>query len=190
MVASKFQGYGKVDSRTRYTLNEICIEGNTAKLKLYNRECQETAETIIDIEDIGKVNKYKWSLSGNGYVINHKLGYLHHLIIGFPQKGHEVDHISRNILDNRKENLRFATRGQSNANSHQKSKCGKPTSSAYKGVYRDKSREKWCCEITKSKKKLHVGRFDTEIEAAKQYDIEAIRLFGRFALTNKMLELL
>jgi len=182
--------HGIVGMRTIYTSNEICINKNIAKIKLYNTKGQEIAETIIDIEDIEKLRKHKWGLCGCGYVKNSEVGFLHHFVFGLPPKGCEVDHKSRNILDNRKQNLRFVTRSQSNANSYQATRNGKLTSSVYKGVYRDRARNKWCAEITKDKKKRHIGRFDSEIEAAILYDIEAIGLFGEYALTNKMLGLL
>jgi len=189
----QFKKHGVVCGRTHYTQNKIITEGAITKIILYDIKCKAVAETIIDSKDVNRVSKYKWSLLDSHkyiYVYNSNVGLLHHLILGSPPKGYEVDHKSRDTLDNRKQNLRFATRGQNNANSYQVMKSGKPTSSIYKGVYRDKSRNKWCVEITMNRKKIYRKRFDSENDAAKQYDVEAIKLFGEFALTNQMLGLL
>lgn len=64
----------------------------------------------IDDESIKKVKSRHWSLTKPGYVVgNIKLKkpiYLHRLIFGDVKKGLVIDHINRNPLDNRKENLR------------------------------------------------------------------------------------
>jgi hypothetical protein len=57
---------------------------------------------------------------------------------------------------------------------------GKPRigTSKYKGVYWDKFRNKWNSRISHNHKTIHVGRFDSEKEAAKQYDLAAVKLYG------------
>jgi hypothetical protein len=73
----------------------------------------------------------------------------------------EIDHINRDKLDNRVENLRWATRSQQEANKGKKQN----TSSIYKGVLFDKHANKWCSRITIDKKTKYLGLFLTEIEA-------------------------
>ena len=71
---------------------------------------------IIDNEDYSIVSKYKWYLSTGGYAFtnywkgtkNHFNLMLHHLVFG-KKKGSAIDHINREKLDNRKQNLRIAT---------------------------------------------------------------------------------
>jgi hypothetical protein len=54
---------------------------------------------------------------------------MHRLILGIPNS--EVDHVNGNPLDNRRVNLRLATRAQNSANTRSR----KNTTSKYKGVY-------------------------------------------------------
>ena len=77
-----------------------------------------------------------WCLSNKGYAIHYtrindqrRVLYMHRIILSAPPDL-QVDHINRDRLDNRRENLRFATRSQNQANK------GRPinNSSHYKGV--------------------------------------------------------
>jgi HNH endonuclease len=89
-------------------------------------------KTVIDTEDIPKIKDYSWHYIATGY-IGHTIQiddkrkelYLHNMIMGrliFPGKGtkESVDHINRNGLDNRKENLRIVTQSAQNINQKQK----------------------------------------------------------------------
>lgn len=60
---SQIKKYGKVldtNSRTRYDPNEIILYNKYAEIVLYDDLCNEKTRTIVDIEDIEKVKKYKW----------------------------------------------------------------------------------------------------------------------------------
>lgn len=140
---------------------------------------------IFDTKNYSMVKKYTWSISTNGYVVTN-LGYgeiltLHSLILG-NKRGLFIDHISRNKLDNRIQNLRHVTHQQNTHNSG----INKNNSTGYKGVYFDKSRKKYASEIMCSRKKYYLGRFDTAIEAAKAYNQKAIELFGEYAFLNEI----
>ena len=87
---------------------------------------------LIDREEFIKVKDYSWHYVANGY-ISHGLQidgkkkelYLHNMVmgrIGFPGQGakESIDHINRNGLDNRKENLRLVTQSAQNINQKQK----------------------------------------------------------------------
>lgn len=68
-------------------------------------------EFIFDKEDFEKVNKHCWNVDKDDYVFSSIKGgkiLLHRLLINCPD-GMVVDHINRNPLDNRKENLRICT---------------------------------------------------------------------------------
>lgn len=93
-----------------------------------------------------------------------------------------VDHINRNRTDNRLVNLRSVTSSQSGMNMTKKSKV---SSSKYKGVCWDKSRNKWICHIKINGKSRFLGRFKSEKEAALKYNFHAKLLFGEYAAINE-----
>lgn len=93
--------------------------------------------------------------------------------------GREVDHINGDGLDNRRCNLRYATRQQNAANGAKKGR-----SSRFKGVCFDKSRGKWLAGVKYNYVRLNLGRHATEEAAARAYDRKALELFGEFARTN------
>ena len=106
-----------------------------------------------------------------------------HIICPCPA-GFEVDHINRNKLDNRKSNLRIATRSENCANrgSFQES------SSKYKGVHWSKKTGRWEVAIRKDGKQIYIGGFDDEIAAASAYNNYARKLWGDFAVLNDIEE--
>lgn len=94
-------------------------------------------------------------------------------------KGLEVDHINRNRLDNRRENLRLATHSENQVNMDKK--IGK---SGFRGVRQMPGRTKWRAEITIGGKREFIGSYGTAKEAAIARDERAKKLFGGFAYLN------
>lgn len=109
-------------------------------------------------------------------------GYRAHRIAWLLEKGQdpgrfEVDHINRDKIDNRIENLRLSTRGQNRANSaHNKS-----SKSGLKGVYWCKKQKKWRAQITANKKVIKLGAFADPFEAHLAYREAAAKYHGEFA---------
>jgi len=91
--------------------------------------------------------------------------------------GHEkqVDHIDRNKLNNRIDNLRISNNAQNNIN-----RTGYNKTSKYKGVCWFKRNSKWRAYIGGK----HIGLFDTEKEAAIAYNTMATKIYGEFAYLN------
>ncbi len=143
---------------------------------------------IVDEEDVDILKTKRWWVSKHGYAQTtsaenpRKNIGMHAFLMGHIP-GMEVDHINQNKLDNRRENLRFATRTQNSAN-RGKNKSVIPASSRFKGVCFDKNRGKWLAGIKANYKRINTGRFDTEEEAALYRDLVAMAIQGEFAVLN------
>lgn len=143
---------------------------------------------LIDDEDYERVSQYKWFLNEE-YVFstNRKdRKKLHRFIINNYDKTVVVDHINHNKLDNRKCNLRVCS-VKENTRNHKKYGF-KTATSKYIGVHWDKEHKKWRACITSNYKVMALGRFDSELEAAKAYNEAALKYFGEYANVNNIPE--
>jgi hypothetical protein len=148
--------------------------------------------TIVDDEDYEYLSLKKWHSKpfGNGLAYacgkvwipaEHKSKNvkMHRVILGITDPAIIVDHINRDGLDNRRVNLRVCSRTQNQAN-----RVVSWGTSRYKGVAFDKKNENWEAYIGHQGKKIHLGKFDNEIDAARRYNEEALKLFGEFSMVN------
>ena len=107
--------------------------------------------------------------------------YLHRLLLA-PPEGVQVDHRNGNGLDNRRSNLRVATRSQNNANKEQSNSTG------FRGVFKDKGAFR--AQIAGDRaaigrsKTIHLGTYSSAELAARAYDRAALERFGEFARLN------
>lgn len=134
-------------------------------------------EVFMDDDDYIKFKDYKfyvwgtkrhYSLYLNGYAPDNKKDSLRmHRVIMNAVKNDIVDHVNGNALDNRKENLRITTYLTNNQNAR-KRKDG--VTSKFKGVSWCVKARKWRAQIQVSKKKMNLGSYQTELEAAKAYN--------------------
>ena len=147
--------------------------------------------TLVDDDDYDVLNKYKWRKEASGYVFRtgsikgRNVPVRMHRVVMEAPKGLQVDHINGNKLDNRKENLRLATRSENQRN------VGKRSSnkSGYKGVrWVPSPYNKWRVDIRTDEGKKFIGHFNNILEAAKAYNDAALNYHGEFANLNEIRE--
>jgi hypothetical protein len=117
--------------------------------------------------------KRKVRLVADGPRVNQ---HLHTFLTGWPL----VDHINRNGLDNRRVNLREATKQQNGANRGLQSN----NTSGFKGVTWNKECRSWQAKIAVSGVTRYLGLFSTPEKAARAYDTAAKDSYGEFAWLN------
>jgi len=147
---------------------------------------------IVDPQDYERLAKYKWHLSmspTSSYAARwhrcrpgglRKKIWMHREVINIP-KHMLCDHVNGNGLDNRAANLRPATISQNLCN---RPKTKAKTRSKYKGLEWDKIQRKWKARIQHDGRKIYLGSFASEIDAAKAYDEKAKAIFDQFASLN------
>ena len=141
----------------------------------------------VEPRDFEKLNKHKWYAKRcmNRFYAHRKneagINVGMHREIMKPWRGYCVDHINGDGLDNRRANLRIVTIAENNYN---KRKSLNVRSSQYKGVSIDKRNKKWRAIIYYKYRKISLGSYENEIDAAKAYDEAAKELFGEFAKLN------
>lgn len=91
-----------------------------------------------------------------------------------------VEHENGNKLDNRRQNILPLTAAEST----QRHNIRRSNKSGYRGVYYNKSEEKWVSSITVNKRKIHLGYYNDPKCAAKAYNEAAIKYYGEDAKLN------
>jgi hypothetical protein len=146
----------------------------------------------VDPPRFHEISKYTWfAKKDSHYATTYKavrltphgsfncLIYMHRQILNAP-KGRIIDHKDGNGLNNTSDNLRFATKSQNGCNKQGR----RNTSSKYKGIAWNRRTKRWIATINVDKKRLHLGYFDSETDAAKAYDIAAKKYHREFACLN------
>jgi hypothetical protein len=182
--------HGKILEQTRFSPNTINVCGEVAHIGLNDSIGNIIDWAIIDAEDVDKINKYKWFKRVDGRVCTNvsKLNIgathlrLHNVVMEFNEDDkyqYEVDHISGDVLDNRKSNLRIVTKSknimnrglQSNNNS---GVCGV--------VSRDNNNTPpWIPQIKLNGKMIRLGTRYSFDEAVNIRLIEEAKLFKEYS---------
>jgi hypothetical protein len=140
---------------------------------------------LVDDEDYESLIGFRWYRQNMGYAIRGS-GYnkvlMHRQIMVFPENG--VDHIDRNKLNNTRSNLRPANQSQNMCNSAPEHYNTKRSRTKFRGVSWDSARKRWFSYIKANGALIHLGRFDSDVEAAEVRDKAALKLHGEFASLN------
>jgi len=132
--------------------------------------------SVLDTEDARRLSAWQWSLHDGYAARRHVVGgklvrvFMHRAIMDVPV-GMEVDHINRNRLDNRRENLRIVA-GWFNAQN-----C-RPGVSGVRGVTFHRQTGKWNARIRVNGRAISLGLFESIPEAASA-GLYAEKIYGR-----------
>lgn len=142
--------------------------------------------TLVDDIDFEKFAQFVWTAQKRTHGFHaarycgKKYVYLHREILGAPA-GIEVDHRDGDGLNNRRGNLRLATKSQNGA-AFRTLRSSK--SSKFRGVVWHKGGQKWMARIVKDMQSIYLGLFVSEEDAAHAYDTAAKHYFCEFARPN------
>lgn len=117
----------------------------------------------VDAEDVERLSDRTWGVTVGKYAATHDGGYtmMHRELLGLvPGDGLEGDHINGNPLDNRRSNLRVATRLQNMQNIHV---ARGP--SRFRGVSIHKATGLWRARVKLNGREHCIGYFRDEAEA-------------------------
>lgn len=173
-------GQQAIDETASISRSETApVEG--VRIPLCRRDGSICAYVIVDAADADWVNQWRWSLTDNGYAKRYaridgarQQVYLHRALLGFgPDDRVQVDHINRDKLDNRRCNLRPATRAENNQNSSSQ----RGSSSKYRGVYWSSVNQRWVAQVKVNRRSTHVGCFTNEDEAGEAARQARLRIY-------------
>jgi hypothetical protein len=152
-----------------------------------NKRYKNSKHYTVLLSDCDKdLSEMLWTVVGPGYAYSHANGLLHRVILsrmlGRPLvKGEETDHVNRNKLDNRRENIRLADRSQNATNRA----LQKNNTTGYRGIWLQSDGKKWGATLKIHGVKHHLGVFPTKEEAAAAYDKAAKEAQGEFFIGNE-----
>lgn len=147
--------------------------------------------SLFDKDDYNLIKQYYWSKQTLGYVRGYPLDnniitqkerrdksvLLHDFVMGLDTKNNPnelvIDHINHNTYDNRKQNLRFATKSQNAMNRKTKGVC-----KTFDGNY--------ISYIGYNGKKHYLGYFNTYEEARKTRLDAENKYFKEFSYNNSL----
>lgn len=139
--------------------------------------------TLTSVEDAGLLNTAKWWASRKKFSVYAKRACgdttqsLHRAILR-TATGNVVDHINGNGLDNRRQNLREATKPQNSINRLNR----KIPKSGFFGV--TQNRKRWVASIRKETGFVYIGIFKEAEDAARARDAVVFKEYGEFAVLN------
>jgi hypothetical protein len=161
--------------------NIIYVENNLIYV-LYknNKHIFDFSEKLLE-----KLKRFYWTEGTNGHLHTsyydnngkQKIFKSYWLVINKPSKGFVVDHINKNEKDNRKENLRYATKQTNNINRNK----NKNNKSGYKGVYFAKNIGLYIAKIQKGKEIIYLGCYNNPKDAYIARARKELEIYGEYA---------
>ena len=139
---------------------------------------------IVDKQDQHLLDSGGWYINNMGYVAkdkqknNIRQRYLLHRVIMNAPKNKLVDHINGNPLDNRRSNLRLASKAQNAMNSDIRVQLGR---SGYRGISWSNQAQRWLVRFWANGKQIYGGSFMTVEEALPKRNELYKRYHGEFA---------
>ena len=141
---------------------------------------------LVDDDMYDELNRPKWfaykhgrtfyarrNIRNNGKQVTIQM---HRQVLGLiPGDGKECDHISRNGLDNRRENLRIASHTTNTRNRRKRV----DNSSGHNGVYWNTQTNKWRAQIEVDDKRIHLGYHDELADAVESRKQGEIKYWGQ-----------
>ena len=154
--------------------NNYTIDGEYAYISIGN----EGEKVICDKDMVDEFSQYYWYIDSHGYVCTrtNKTRLKMHKVVMSDFGGDVIDHINRNKLDNRRENLRSTTYSMNAFNQK-----ARGNNSGVIGVYNVNGR--WESVITVKGKRIYLGCFKTIEEAANARKQAELKYYGE--LKNK-----
>jgi hypothetical protein len=153
----KFKKFLDSNPRTIQDKNEIIEYDDYAEIILYNIHSEEVARAAIDKDDIVKIKNMKWRFSQHRVStdVGNTVILLHRFLMNINKENFVVDHIDRNIFNNRKINLRICTQHENTFNCS----LSKNNTSGVSGISWSKGRNKFEAQISINGKNKHLGRY-------------------------------
>ena len=150
--------------------------------------CTNTGNPFyFDLEDYDKIKDYTWYETKNAKTnllmsrdFNSNMPIRMHILLGYKN----YDHINRNELDNRKENLRECTKSENAMNCPIKEN----NTSGFTGVSFDKKQNKWHSYIGINGKRINIGKFNNKDDAIRARLKAEKEYFGEFAGQKNLFE--
>lgn len=171
-------------------VNEMPTQEELNRLFKYDPETGLVTRKVT-VSPMAKAGDIVGTLESNGYLrvrIKYLRFYLHRvvwaIINGDLENALVIDHVDRNRLNNKLDNLRLVTRTQNGQNKKKSS----ANTSGFKGVIPVNG--KYRAMIKEDGKRIHLGYFNTAKEAAETYDYYISSRPNSFYSTNKSLGLL
>jgi hypothetical protein len=150
-------------------------------------------EVLLDTSDVAFASRHTWHAHWNrntsSFYVNTNLrtptgwttGQLHRMILAPEDSSIEVDHRNGDILDNRRENLRLASRAENGCNRG----AQRNNTSGHRGVSWHKQHQCWRAYIMINGKNIHLGLYDSFAEAIAGRRAAEAKYFGEFAFSSR-----